>query len=144
MQMELVFVGSKAQTMAGFRRGFFALVVIAALSLVFFYFTANTYRTHVTVDHFYMPKFILGSLVALVLFSSALAVGHPRDSRTALAYGGLVALVVYGVANACFVAVGISDVLISLFDTGAGMVFGAFVAWSLFKLDRGKEACRTR
>lgn len=127
MRVELIFVDSKQETKSGFYRGFVALSIFILVLIVWHLLFKSIYPTYVQSWTMWV-----GALIISVLFSSALAVAHPKTMQVAITYGGLVGLVVFGSINASLIIARYPWYL-ALLDTLFGTLAGMLIAAILFK-----------
>lgn len=127
MRVELIFVDSKQETKSGFYRGFVALFIFILMLIVWHLLFKSVYPTYVQSWTMWV-----GVLIISVLFSSALAVAHPKNIQTAITYGGLVGLVIFGSINASLLIARYPWYL-ALLDTLFGILAGILIAALLFK-----------
>lgn len=134
MKSTLVFWDNKENSKRGTLRGLVILPIYVIITLVWYSLTKQIlYNTSVdTVNNF---RLIISLIVSGTLIVSAIAVNTPSISITAITYGALVGLVVYGTANSVLLATSKKwGYTLSVVDTLWGIISTSLLSYILYEI----------
>lgn len=135
MRSEIVFFDTAYQSKKGFFRGVAALGALLSLSYLWYGVVASdVYSPHIDGG---IPKNrpLISTIVLSLLISSAIAVQLPKYAATAILYGALMGLVIYGCMNAGILMVHAKwSPGIALLDTMWGVCSSSAVAFLVYKI----------
>lgn len=126
MRVELTIFEDENQTKRGVLRALAAMCFIAVFSFGWYFLIGKSVPES--------NKSCIGIFIILLLLGSAIAVQFPTNSRTAVTYGALLGLLVYGVANGMLLMSNGMSVPWALADIGRGMLTTSMTAFLVYKI----------
>jgi hypothetical protein len=127
MRTELVYFDSEYQSRKGFLRGLAALCFLIIFSFLWYEMIQKPIPSG--------KKAWVAMTIIFVLIASAIGVQLPKDVKTAMVYGALLGLVVYGVSNGMLLLTQCSQsVPWAMAEIGRGVVSTTLTSFLVYKI----------
>ena len=127
MRIELTVFEDENQTKRGLLRALAAMCFLSVFSFLWYALIRKKLPTE--------NKAWVGALIVFILLGTAIAIQFPTNSRTAVTYGAMLGLLVYGVANGMRLITDCSDTLPwAMAEIARGTVATTLTAFLVYRI----------